>query len=81
MILVTVHLVSARTGRVRELGRVGITNDDTGNASLRNYDATAYRRGTFSPIRRGRVEHHASRSKPIWALVEKALRSMGYGDS
>lgn len=80
MIVVTVHLKSAVTGRLTELGRATISNDGTGDASLRNYDAVAYRRGTFTPIRSGRVERHASRSKPVWTLVVRALRSMGYGD-
>lgn len=86
MIIVRVELWSARTGERRELARMEIINDGTGDARRRHYDArTLFGRGTKQlNVRRtqrsGRIERWPSERHHVWSLVAAALRAMGYGD-
>ena len=91
MIRVSVHLISANDGSVKELGRMDIVNDDTGDFKRRNYDGEAFvydgqsyigrdtsalNRGTVS--KRGRIVNWPSQQLHIWNLVRSMLENMGY---
>lgn len=84
MIPVKVELHSAITGKVTTLGQMLITNDGTGNKRLGNYDVLLSRRGreiraaNATPVRLGRVENHRRLSKPVWNLIAKSLRNLGF---
>ncbi len=57
MVIVTVELVSARTGAREHLGTAYIVNDGTGTGELGHYDVILSKRGKpSSPWREGRVE-------------------------
>lgn len=83
MIVVRIELVSARTGRISEIGRMYIANDETGDARRSNYDAKVCRRGSFDydgwenvrATREGRVENYPSAAYNVWRLVIRALKS------
>lgn len=84
MLVVKVELHNANTGEVSEIGRAVIANDDTGTSRAGNYDVKQ-RDGEPSnaaiwtqPDREGRVEGHP-RAEPVWSLVAKALKSVGFG--
>lgn len=85
MIVVTVALHSAVTGRVTELGTMVISNDDTGTETHGNYDVRLGRKGASiervldNPLRHGRVERHARLSLNVWKLVSKAIEAVGFG--
>lgn len=92
MLVARLELHNANTGKVTELGRVIIANDETATApGMGNYDV----RGGVSPAaplddtqgnqrvwkyprRIGRVENHPRVREP-WDLVAKALLALGYG--
>lgn len=89
MLVVTLELHNANTGKVSELGRVIVANDGTGSELVGNYEVRAGA-GT-NPIREsatrwvwhhprllGRVEGHDRRSD-AWDLIAKALAALGYG--
>jgi hypothetical protein len=84
MIVVKVELHSAITGKVSEIGRMHISNTTTfENGSRANYFVRLFRRGSFktSPVvvqREGEVNGHARKSAPVWKLVQKALKAVGY---
>ena len=79
MIVVRIELRSALTGDVRELGRMFIANDDTGDDNVGNYDVTV---NTDDGGLAGRVRHlgfvrgYARRTSNIWLLVQQALGSV-----
>lgn len=84
MIVVTITLHSAITGRQTELGRLIISNDATGTPTHGNYDVRLGRKGASlerilsAPQRRGRVERHARNALSVWVLVAKALASLRF---
>lgn len=85
MLVVKVELHNANTGEVSEIGRVVIANDDTGTLRTGNYDVKQ-RDGEpnnaaiwTQPDREGRVEGHSRLTEPVWSLVAKALKSVGFG--
>lgn len=80
MIVVKVELWSARTGKVSTLGIMRISNDGTSrDEEIGNYMGHVMRKPTFTSITRtGIVEEHRRKSYPIWFLVAKMLRNMGY---
>ncbi len=79
MIIVSVHLVSAITGRTTTLGQMSITNDGTSNDPKRgSYEVEVYRKGTLKVQRAGRVENHARLALSVWSLVAKALKSVRF---
>jgi hypothetical protein len=76
MIVVTVELHSARTGKVTSLGRMHISN--TGEAStldgLHDYDVEIMRKGTTNKVqRRGLVSNYPRQAYTVWELVKRAL--------
>ena len=61
----------------RELSRMTIVNDGTGNRQTGYYDiATSITEGV-SVDRKGRVENHP-RDANVWSLIAKAVSSLGY---
>lgn len=85
MIIVTVHLASARDGKVTELARMHICNEGGdekvahyGVSTLRGRDTAALNRGVVT--RSGKVRNHRRLDLHVWHLVGKALTAMGYGD-
>lgn len=84
MIIVTVHLHSANTGNMQELGRIHIANDGTGTLNCRNYDGRSYIGRDKESLDRGRISKigvlkgfHSERYH-IWNLVRAMLTSLGY---
>lgn len=79
MIVVTVELHSAITGKVTTLGQAIIANDGTGSSTRGNYTAKIGRKGqtleqTWSkPQRTGTVTNYPRLSLTIWHLVRRAL--------
>lgn len=85
MLVVKVELHSATTGRVTEIGRVIIANDDTGTDALGNYDVKQAREGDqdnssvwHGPEQAARVLAHR-RSRHVWELVSRSLQALGFG--
>lgn len=89
MIVVSIDLHSAISGRRTTLARVAIANDGTGSANLGHYEVVSIRKGSKASAsaallsgagvcRRGRVEGHGRRREPILTLLRKALEKMGY---
>lgn len=87
MIVVSVHLHSARTGKVTKLSKAIIYNAG-GTGARGDYEARAYPKGSVLKAvedidakahRKGQVKGHARRAEPVLSLVVKALQSMGYG--
>jgi hypothetical protein len=73
MIRVRIELLSANETLVKELARVDIVNDETGNEDVGNYDVTAHE----GPIRlRGRVQQWARKYYNTLALVREALNCL-----
>lgn len=85
MLVVKVEIHSYRTGKINLLGLITIGNIG-GSEHRGDYDCKAYRKNAAYPIRtdstknirEGSVENHPRLSKPVWNLVFKALKSMGY---
>lgn len=85
MIVVSVHLHSARDGSVQELARMHICNDETGSNERRNYFARVLRGRSKQALdqrqvqREGVVRDWPALQVHVWNLVATALRNMGYG--
>lgn len=84
MIVVSVHLVSARDGSVTELARAHISNIGGTNTlgdyevrTLRGRDTRTLNAGTVQ--RAGKVLGHRRLDLHVWHLVAKALTGIGYG--
>lgn len=84
MIEVRVILHSAVTKKSSVIGQTFITNVG-GGYDIRNYKVELMRRGDFrhdaekgKVQREGAVHGHKSLALPIWALVAKALASVGF---
>ena len=85
MIVVSVDLYSAVTGKKTNLGTAIIYNDGTGTNTRGNYEALTLRKGTklkswskSTPVRRARVLNYARLKEPIWSLITEALCNMSY---
>lgn len=85
MIVVRVELHSAVTGKMTELARMEIVNDNTGGLRRRHYDVrTLFGRNHDALSRRrtqreGKVCNWPSTTTHVWNLVQTALTNMGYG--
>jgi hypothetical protein len=88
MIIVTIELLSAITGRRSTLGVARISNDGLASAANPNrgdYDVEVLRKGADplrvdAPVtRRSRVTNYARAARPVWDLVTLALKEAGYG--
>ena len=82
MIIVTVQLHSAVTGKKTTIGRAIIDNDGTGTAKKSNYNVRVGRRDRTEihqvlgkPLRKGKVKDYPRASYNVWRLVIRALRS------
>lgn len=82
MLLVKVELHSALTGRVSEIARMVLWNTGSGTALRGNYKGHTLRKlkGGFGAVKLkgGEVEDYPRKSKHVWHLVSRMLRSMGY---
>lgn len=90
MLVVTVELRSAIDGHREVLGEVVIANDGTGTHRKGNYKAVAVRKGRKQPLglsvsvgskdvtRQTEVKGYNRISEPVWNLVAKCLKGMGY---
>lgn len=78
MIIVKLELHSARTGRVKEIGRLLIDNiSRRGNDSKRaDYRVRLLQRASKRVRREGRVLNYPRLSYDVWRLVFRALRSV-----
>lgn len=89
MIVVTISLVSANTGRVSVLGELVISNDGTGTPDRGNYDVrlgrkpsdgrTNPQRVLANPLRTGKVENYPRLTYSVWELVKRALAAVKAG--
>jgi hypothetical protein len=85
MLIVTVELLSALTGKRGKLGQLHIANVG-GTRTRGNYHGKAYRKGVEPPlgmqaegvIREGRVKGYGRVAEPVWELVSSMLQDMGY---
>ena len=77
MITVTIHLKSAITGRVTEIGYLEICNtgDHPDHPRRGNYTAKVFRRGTRKGLRSGFVKNYPKQAYNVWRLVLRALKS------
>lgn len=87
MLIVRVELHSAVTGKVTEIARMMIANDDSGTEATGHYTGETYRGTDATALNRksvnltGRVVNFSRRNKHVWNLVGRMLHSMGYGGS
>ena len=85
MLVVTIDLHSARTGKKKNLGTIIIANDGTGTDTKGNYWGRAYRAGMNlsewsrkRPIRQTEVKGHPRMKFAVWHLVTEVLINLGY---
>jgi hypothetical protein len=85
MLVVKVELHNANTGKVSEISRVVIYNDETGTAQMGNYRVclarvaeTDNRRVIADPTVLGRVERHPRQVQHVLCLVRKAIAALGF---
>lgn len=91
MLTVRIELTSAITGRVSEIARMIIANDGEGTPQRGSYWGRAakgvIRDDKMIPaaimhdsrkLREGVVESYPRRSRHVWHLVARMLKSMGY---
>jgi hypothetical protein len=87
MLVVSVDLHNARTGRVWRLGQAIIANDGCGSHTRGHYLVRIGRRGQTlqevwtHPHRAGRVEHYPRLRLSVWHLVRRALDACARSDS
>lgn len=81
MIIVSIHLKSAITGRLSQLGCMTLANTgESDNRRMASYDCSVLRKPNFETVTRTTyIEDHRRLDKPIWDLVARALVQMGYG--
>ena len=76
MLLITVQLISARTGKLTTLHRGVISNDGTGTAESGNYTAWLGNKGsdTGGAGKSVRVDGFPRRRQSAWRLLYKVLK-------
>lgn len=80
MIVVSIELLSARTGKRSLIGAMTLTNDATGSELRGNYNVKVYRKhpngGVSESVQRtARVEDYPRLAYNVWRLVMKALKA------
>jgi len=86
MIIVRVELHSAITGKITELARMHIWNDETGTYNSRNYKAVSFRGRSKETLDRQTIiketelKNWPSERFHIWNLVRQILTNLGYKD-
>lgn len=85
MIVVTIELWSAITGKKTLLGKAVISNDGSGNEHLGNYDVAIGRKGQADitkichrPKRWSKVLLHQRLRYDVWYLLRRGLTKAGY---
>lgn len=80
MIIIRVEVWSAITGKVTEIARMKIANTGTSKSvKLGDYEGYVLRKPAFTHrTRKGSVKGHRRQDLPVWSLVGKMLKSMGY---
>lgn len=78
MIRVTIELLPGGwEGNKREIGRLEIVNDGTGDSVRGNYYSRMFRKGSSSTVtRRGEVKNFARLSRTAYELVYLALKDL-----
>jgi len=64
--------------RSKEIGRMYVTNDGSGNVDRGNYTVAVCRRGSTErtkPTRTGSVSNYPRQSYNVWRLILRALKS------
>lgn len=87
MLVVKIELHNANTGRVSEVGRLIIANDETSDSEqVGNYRVCLARDGVTDnravwgrPAREGRVLDYPRLDEPVFELVARALAAIGFG--
>jgi hypothetical protein len=85
MLIVTVDLLSALTGKRTNLGTLHIANVG-GTRTRGDYEGRAYQKGYQPAVgmqeqgstRKGQVKGYGRIAEPVWSLVLSMLESMGY---
>lgn len=84
MIIVSVSLLSAVTGKTTELARMEISNDGTGSRTKGTYLGSILRGRTKEGLDRrsvtktATVEDYPRQSLHVWNLVARMLKKTGY---
>ena len=81
MIVVRVELHSAKTGNVKEIARLSITNTgkNPNHPAEGDYQTKVYKAPNFQAvIRRGEIFRHRRQSQSPWTLIGKVLKNLGY---
>jgi hypothetical protein len=80
MIVVTVELWSAKTGKKTEIGKMHISNIGVSeDMRVGDYSGTVMRKPDFKRVtKHGSIKGHRRLDQPIWNLVRKMLANMGY---
>lgn len=80
MIIIRVEVHSAKTGEITEIARMKVVNTGTSKSlKLGDYEGYVFRKPTFSHrVRKGSVKGHRRQDLPVWNLIGKMLKSMGY---
>jgi hypothetical protein len=85
MLVITIDLHSARTGKKTNLATLIIANEG-GTETRGNYWGRVYRKGTSlkdwttrKPMRKANVYDYARLTRPVWCLVTEMLINLGYG--
>lgn len=78
MIIIKIELLSARTGKTTELGRMHISNDGTSDDPKKgNYNIELMRKGTLNKVlKKTRIDNWAKESYSVWKLLQKALNQL-----
>ena len=63
----------------RQMGRMTISNDGTGNITKGNYNIQVYKGESNRCCRKGRVENYLRKGKTFWYLLYLSLKSI-YGE-
>lgn len=89
MIIVKVELHSARTGKVKMLAKMHMSNTGNvyanrsrqgDNSNMADYDGAVLRAPKFErPTREAHVYGHRKQTEPVWTLIAHMLMNMGYG--
>ena len=92
MIIINMDMLSGVTGKAFKLGLIFIDNQNQyreGNSVYADYRVRAYPKNISlqsalsgaTPHRVAFVKRHPKHSKPVWNLMLKALKELGYEDA
>jgi len=85
MLVISIKLHSAITGKISTLEEMVIFNDETGTGDNGNYTALLhpeeinFEKGVFDGVsRETQIKNHPRLDAPVWNLLAKALKGFGY---